>query len=132
MLYTIQRLPDQPIYLVTVKPPLHPRKFIYGIDTELLRLHATHRGPLYRVDNLTALEPHHFTRSDALEWWSGPVREDLAWRGNVVHVAACRPGIARLVQSVYACGERLLVPLFPDLASAITDAHAAYVRQSRH
>lgn len=119
MLYTITRIPQEPIYIVRVKPPLHPDKHIYAIDTELLRVVTSRQERVYRIDDLTALQPHHFTLSDAFEWFCGDVREDALWRGCVVHVAVCRADVAPLLATIYRTGEAVHVPLFDTVEDAV-------------
>lgn len=122
MLYTIQQIPNHPIYIVRILPPLHLHKQIYAIDAELLRLTAQHSGRVVRIDDFTHLHPHQFTLADAAAWFGGPVREDEHWRSNIAHVAICRPGLRRLLPKLRASGTRAFVPVVATMEDALAFA----------
>lgn len=118
MLYTIRKLPVAPIYIVRVKPPMNAAKSIYAIDMALLRLTGGLQTPFYRIDDLTALQPYHFTLSDARDWFSGPVREDAHWRGHCTHVVVAEKHIARLAYRLQDENNDIYVHLVPTYAAA--------------
>lgn len=132
MIYSITRLPQEPIYIVRVKPPLHPLKMIYSIDMELLRITGRQGRRIYRVDDLTALQRHDFTLSDAYGWFCGDVREDALWRGCVMHVAVCRGDAEPLLARIYRSGEAVHVPLFDSVADAVQYSRLEIMRHNGH
>jgi len=122
MLYTIQQIPNQPIYIVRILPPLNSAKQIYAIDAELLRLTAHHSGRACRIDDFTHLHPHQFTRSDALAWFGGAVREDAQWRSHIAHVAVAKPRLRQMVADLVAAGHPTYVPVLPRMEAALSVA----------
>jgi len=122
MLYTIQQIPQKPIYIVRILPPLNLYKQIYAIDAELLRLTAGQDGRACRIDDFSHLHPYQFTRSDALAWFSGAVREDAQWRSHIAHVVIGKPKLRRMVSRLVADEHPMVVPLVPSMEAALAYA----------
>lgn len=122
MLYTIQQLPQQPIYIVRILPPLHAYKQIHAIDAELLRLTANLNGRACRIDDFSHLHPHQFTRSDALAWFSGAVREDQQWRSHIGHIAIAKPKLHNMVSRLVVAGNSTYVPVVASMETALAYA----------
>lgn len=129
MLYQIQQLPNEPIFVVRVKAPLHLGKYIYAIDEALLEMTAG-LATAYRIDDLTRLRPDQFTLSDAREWFTGPIREDARWRSHIAHVVACKRGVRRLGRTLEARGATLEVPLYPSVAEAVAISRQALAQHA--
>lgn len=119
MLYTIRQLPGEPIFLVRALPPLHPHKRIHSIDYELLRMTQGFPGKVYRIDDLTRLHPHQFTYSDAVQWFTGPIREDACWRASMEHIAVGKRSLRHVLPRL-ARDHELHVPLFPSMPLALS------------
>lgn len=122
MLYTMQRLPQEPIVLIRVKPPLHCRKHIYTIDAELVRLTQHIDGTIYRIDDLTALSEQHFTLSDARDWFTGAVREDSLWRSNTQHIVVGQPFIKSLIHRLQFEQRRIPISFVEDVHTGLQAA----------
>lgn len=127
MLYTIQKLPEEPIVIVRALSPLSAEKQIFAIDVEFARLSQRYNAKLYRIDDLTRLRPHQFTLTDALAWFTGSVREDALWRSRMPHVAVCRKKTARTVETFQQAGIKVHIPVFVSMADAINQART-YMR----
>lgn len=120
MIYSIYKLPEEPIFLVRILAPMHAEKCIYAIDTEILRLIDPCSGrKIYRIDDFTRLRPHQFTLSDAVTWFTGPIREDQVWRGQIEHVGACNTPISQMIGTLHRRGEKVYMPLFTSVEEAI-------------
>lgn len=124
MLYTIQKLPEEPIVIVRVLPPLSVEKQIFAIDVELARMSQQYNTKLYRIDDLTRLHPHQFTLTDALAWFTGSVREDALWRNQMPHVAVCRKKTTQMLATFQQAGITVHLPTFTSMTEAVAQARA--------
>lgn len=131
MLYTIQRLPHESIFIVRLRPPLHSNKDIYAIDTEIDRMVCTLPGPIYRIDDLSLLGKMDFTLSDAVMWLTGVLRDEQYWEGPIVHTAVGNSHILKLTRRINDEGiDRIRVKLHPTLLDAVDQARL-HIRRFR-
>lgn len=132
MIYTLYRLPNQPIILVRPRPPMHWLKDIYALDEQVARMaDLINADIVVRIDDFSLLQPHDFTLADAILWLTDILREEEPCQERIAHVAVAPDHIVQLSLLIYEEDiAALRLPLFPTLADALHYAQLRIARQA--